>query len=756
MPLRISSEWTQLRRIKQVHRTKHSKNSSKMNGNYGIYRRSKRDSQSGPEQSTIVSVVYVTASPTFTGPIVGYMTLGPAVEKISGSDAATTSEMMSSAVNQTVSTSSASLQSSTVDELTSTSTFTSTSTATSSFATPSYSVSSISTSAIASSSSAISTPTQVITSSQIEQEQSVATQSAPATPATPLTTTIPLAMAIETPSPTPTSIATSLKDLPMVIESPTSTVPISMSLLVATSSSSSNTLLATTSIEEPIMATPNPPAISTVNTVNADPSTPKVSSNIGATGKASLIIGVVLLLGAVFMMLQVYLNKRRRSIVGEKLDDDEKGALKNMNTSSAMSPSVPPKLNLQTNSAQNKNPRSTLQNSSATGAKKLCSPTESPTANPFGKHAEILVDSTNARGPQVIDKVTPNFEESPVKLAPVASKKGQLPPGLHSSSTAARLPNLKIDSEAPVPTTGPTQNPNSSFRSTTEPNSPVNSVYRVQIDFSPSMDDELELRAGQLIRVLHEYDDGWAMCVRLDCSRQGVCPRTCLSARPVKPRSPSGGPRGPPPAINVPMTPTSRPQSGTKINGPSSPAVAHFSTTTPRSSQGHESNGFHTHGLQKANPSQDSFYPGQMQRVGNSQVSKGPEVPSPLVLFPRAPPEISSSRETPSAATNNHSSVHSLNEGHTSTSLPTNSSPSITSPPECPGPVAPAHDYFSLNKPVPAFPPQTDASAAQSGVPKAPMSPNVNQSNAEVGTSAHSSHQNFDHITDTSIPGQAL
>jgi hypothetical protein len=23
------------------------------------------------------------------------------------------------------------------------------------------------------------------------------------------------------------------------------------------------------------------------------------------------------------------------------------------------------------------------------------------------------------------------------------------------------------------------------------------------------MDDELELRAGQLIRLLHEYDDGW-------------------------------------------------------------------------------------------------------------------------------------------------------------------------------------------------------------------------------------------------------
>lgn len=36
-----------------------------------------------------------------------------------------------------------------------------------------------------------------------------------------------------------------------------------------------------------------------------------------------------------------------------------------------------------------------------------------------------------------------------------------------------------------------------------------NNVHRVQLDFKPSMDDELELRSGQLVRMLHEYDDGW-------------------------------------------------------------------------------------------------------------------------------------------------------------------------------------------------------------------------------------------------------
>lgn len=43
-----------------------------------------------------------------------------------------------------------------------------------------------------------------------------------------------------------------------------------------------------------------------------------------------------------------------------------------------------------------------------------------------------------------------------------------------------------------------------------------NAVYRVQLDFKPSMEDELELHTGQLVRLLHEYDDGW---VRVDVFR---------------------------------------------------------------------------------------------------------------------------------------------------------------------------------------------------------------------------------------------
>lgn len=41
------------------------------------------------------------------------------------------------------------------------------------------------------------------------------------------------------------------------------------------------------------------------------------------------------------------------------------------------------------------------------------------------------------------------------------------------------------------------------------PEPPQGNVYRVMMDFKPSMEDELELIVGQLVRLLHEYDDGW-------------------------------------------------------------------------------------------------------------------------------------------------------------------------------------------------------------------------------------------------------
>jgi hypothetical protein len=119
----------------------------------------------------------------------------------------------------------------------------------------------------------------------------------------------------------------------------------------------------------------------------------------------------------------------------------------------------------------------------------------------------------------------------------------------------------------------------------------ASAVHRVQLDFVPSMDDEMPLQVGQLVRMLHEYDDGWAFCIRLDRTQQGVVPRTCLSARPVKPRKPQGAGRSGPPV--KPQMAQGPPRSGpphpqalrptSPQNGRMSPANGR---TSPSPSQG--------------------------------------------------------------------------------------------------------------------------------------------------------------------------
>ncbi|KAL8776283.1 MAG: hypothetical protein Q9213_008325 [Squamulea squamosa] len=185
--------------------------------------------------------------------------------------------------------------------------------------------------------------------------------------------------------------------------------------------------------------------------------------------------------------------------------------------------------------------------------------------NPFGNHAET-VDQ-----PSSVDKSMPNNAPIPAPLRIRTPTPESPSPTLGSVSpagtalAAAGVAGQKYDapkplnpspkrsaSPAPMPSPSGTEFSMNSVTPAAMANGPPPSnVHRVQLDFKPSMEDELALRAGQLVRLLHEYDDGWALCIRLDRSQQGVAPRTCLSARPVKPRpNPNArGPasRGPPP-----------------------------------------------------------------------------------------------------------------------------------------------------------------------------------------------------------------
>ncbi|KAG8667200.1 hypothetical protein FPOAC1_012025 [Fusarium poae] len=174
--------------------------------------------------------------------------------------------------------------------------------------------------------------------------------------------------------------------------------------------------------------------------------------------------------------------------------------------------------------------------------------TDSGAAVAAGAGAAAVARKTSIRkdGPPQLDLTIPQ--------APMAAIPGS-PAGTDYSNTST--------------TGGAPESPSAGAAAIAAAGGPATSaVHRVQLDFKPTMDDELELNAGDLVRLLHEYDDGWALCIRLDRSRQGVVPRTCLSTRPVKPRPAQNGPRpgppvkGGPPRGPGPMGPNGgRPQS---------------------------------------------------------------------------------------------------------------------------------------------------------------------------------------------------
>ncbi|KAG6011385.1 hypothetical protein E4U43_008353 [Claviceps pusilla] len=223
-------------------------------------------------------------------------------------------------------------------------------------------------------------------------------------------------------------------------------------------------------------------------------------------------------------------------------------------------PAAPIKSNGQ-NNTQN-NPQNSAQNSAQVNGMRDRSATSQSThvGNPFGSQAERVLEPTIPEH----GKLPPSdpFTAAGPAIATDAGTAGALarktsmrnggprPLDLTLAPATAPIPASPADTEFSMTSLSPSSAVSQSkgAAAIAAAGGPHNSnVHRVQLDFKPSLEDEMEMKAGELVRLLHEYDDGWALCIRLDRSQQGVVPRTCLSTRPVKPRSPEGGPRPGPP-----------------------------------------------------------------------------------------------------------------------------------------------------------------------------------------------------------------
>ena len=141
--------------------------------------------------------------------------------------------------------------------------------------------------------------------------------------------------------------------------------------------------------------------------------------------------------------------------------------------------------------------------------------------NPFGRNAEVLPQTDDLATRSMNDDAvpaplrvrTPTPEAGAATGGVVAGAAG----GLAAAQIAERHNTPKPLNLTPKRSVSPAASSPavSEFSQSSVPaaamvnGSPPSNVHRIQLDFKPSMDDELALRAGQLVRLLHEYDDGW-------------------------------------------------------------------------------------------------------------------------------------------------------------------------------------------------------------------------------------------------------
>lgn len=311
----------------------------------------------------------------------------------------------------------------------------------------------------------------------------------------------------------------------------------------SSSSTPSETLSSTVAPETTslVATTPAPDVTNAAGTrapTASETSTSDTSGGMSAGAKAGIAVGVIAGVLAIAGLIFFLIAKKRRQKEGMQSLDNEKydgglapgghapapaQAAAASAASAGSSPGAPGAAPAAAGAFRNAPPPS------AGGG----SPWERPmtgssqnTANPFGSHAELPSSRPTtpssaghtavaaavaggigaaagvgaARGLQ--RKASRNHETKQLDLtraAPGPGPHAAVPPS--PASTEYSMSSVPTGQQAPV-TAGA-----AAIAAAGGP--PGSAVHRVQLDFEPSLEDELGLKAGQLVRLLHEYDDGW-------------------------------------------------------------------------------------------------------------------------------------------------------------------------------------------------------------------------------------------------------
>lgn len=332
------------------------------------------------------------------------------------------------------------------------------------------------------------------------------------------------------------------------------------------------TVAAATSSSPTVASTPTSSFIdATESASSSKPShtaAPSKDSSGGMSGgaKAGLAIGILLIIG--LLVAGIFLCYRRRkkhenAAYGKA--DDEKSAYagslaRAQSTTSTRTTATAPRLSLRpvTQFLPDLAARGKAANAAgaaaggATAGAAMASRDHNDLANPFGNHAEVAQPSqTFSENEKTALPIQANTPENPFadtagaplsnadrSLAPAADVPAPLRVRTPTPEAAAAAgagaigagagviagaklaerhnapkplnlsPNRSVSPAAASPAVSEfSQTPASPGTMANGP--PPSNVHRIQLDFKPSMEDELSLRAGQLVRLLHEYDDGW-------------------------------------------------------------------------------------------------------------------------------------------------------------------------------------------------------------------------------------------------------
>lgn len=91
-------------------------------------------------------------------------------------------------------------------------------------------------------------------------------------------------------------------------------------------------------------------------------------------------------------------------------------------------------------------------------------------------------------------------------------------------------PPMSYNNPAPSPATARVQSPTlmaGAAAVSLSPASAGDGYAHVRCTYIPNLPDELSVTVGEMVRVLNEYDDGWALCINAR-NEQGVVPSECL------------------------------------------------------------------------------------------------------------------------------------------------------------------------------------------------------------------------------------